>query len=237
MREAGDHAKMACGNLQLFAGFEAGIEGATHAVRQQRLVRVRERREEAEKAEEEEEEEEAGEVIAARLVNLNIETEGTEEEAAEGLAAALDTEVEEERDIEGGEDGGGTQRALEDLEFLTQEAEPSGTTLVDVSNGFNKLSHLAILWTVRHFRPAGARFAFNYYRRWVQLLLRQPGEPPVTILSREGVTQGEPLSVVLYGITLAPLPEDPRVADPGLLSPFMRTMWRSMVRQDEAHSS
>ena len=31
-RAAGDHAKMACGNLQLCAGLEAGIEGATHDV-------------------------------------------------------------------------------------------------------------------------------------------------------------------------------------------------------------
>ena len=42
----------------------------------------------------------------------------------------------------------------------------------------------------------------------------------VTILSREGVTQGDPISVVLYGITLAPLAEELRAADSGLLSPF-----------------
>ena len=32
MREAGYQAKTVCGNLQLCAGLEAGIEGATHAV-------------------------------------------------------------------------------------------------------------------------------------------------------------------------------------------------------------
>ena len=32
MRAAGDQAKTACGNYQLCAGLEAGIEGATHAV-------------------------------------------------------------------------------------------------------------------------------------------------------------------------------------------------------------
>ena len=41
MREAGDQAKTACGNLQLCAGLEAVIEGVTHAVGQQRLERVR----------------------------------------------------------------------------------------------------------------------------------------------------------------------------------------------------
>ena len=62
---------------------------------------------------------------------------------------------------EGNEEGGVTQRELGALEFLTQKAEPSGTTLVDNRNGFNELSRLAMLWTVRHLRPAGARFAFK----------------------------------------------------------------------------
>ena len=43
---------------------------------------------------------------------------------------------------------------------------------------------------------------------------------PVTILSREGVTQGDPLSMVLYRVTLVPLAEELRAADQGILSPF-----------------
>ena len=152
--------------------------------------------------------------------NLITETAGLEEEAEEGLAMALEMEVEGDRGSDGEEGGGGTQRALEALEFLTQEAEPSGTTLVDARNGFNELIRLATLWTVRHRWTAGARFAFNCYKHWAQLLLRQPGEPLVTILSREGATQGDTLSMVLYGITLVPLAEELCAADPGLLSPF-----------------
>ena len=136
---------------------------------------------------------------------LNIETAGTEEEAAEGLAAAMETEMEKDRGSEGEDEGGGTLQALRALEFLTQEAKPSETTLVDARNRFNDLRRLAILWTVRHRLLAEARFALNCYKHWEQLLLRQPGELPVTILSREGVTQGDPLSMVMYGITLAPL--------------------------------
>ena len=85
---------------------------------------------------------------------------------------------------EGEEGVEGTHRALGSLEFLNQDAEPSGTTLVDARNGFNKLRRLEMLWTVRHRWSAGARFTFNCYRRWAQLLLSQPGEPPVTIQSR-----------------------------------------------------
>ena len=39
-------------------------------------------------------------------------------------------------------------------------------------------------------------------------------------MSRERVTQVDPLSMVLYGITLVPLTEKLRAADPGLLSLF-----------------
>ena len=73
-------------------------------------------------------------------------------------------EAEEDRWSKGEDEGGGTQRALGALEFLTQEAQPSGTTLVYARNGFNKLSRLAMLWTVQHRWLAGARFTFNCYR-------------------------------------------------------------------------
>ena len=92
--------------------------------------------------------------------------------------------------------------------------------LVDACNGFNELIHLEMLWTGWHCYLAGAGFVFNCYRHWVQLLIRQPGEPLVTILSREGVTQGDLLSVVLYGFTLTPLSKELRAADLGFLSPF-----------------
>ena len=132
---------------------------------------------------------------------------GIEEEAAEGLKAALEMEV-QKSGSEGEEGGRGTQRALEALDFFTQEAGPSGTTLIDARNGFNELIRLVMLLTLRHCCPAGARFAYNCYKHWAQLHLRHPGELPVTILSREGVTQGDPLSMVLYGITLVSLSEE-----------------------------
>ena len=127
--------------------------------------------------------------------------------AAERLEAALgmDIEQEGEGEGEGGEGGDRTQREWGALEFLTQDAEPSGTTLIYSRNRFNEISHLKMLWTVGNCWPAGSRFVFNCYRHWAQLLLRQPGDQPVKILIQEGVTQGDTLSMVLYRITLASL--------------------------------
>ena len=102
MRAAGDQAKTACGNLQLCEGVDASIEGATHDVGQRRVERVRARRVEEEgevNAAAEEQDKDGGEV-AGLISNLTIETAGTEEEAAEGLAAALGMEVEEDRESE-----------------------------------------------------------------------------------------------------------------------------------------
>ena len=165
MRVARDQAKTACGNLQLCAGLESGIEGATHAVGQRRPERVRGCPSEGDEADDSAEEEEERGGVLAGINNLTIETEGTEEEAVDGLAASLEMEVEEDMGSEGDEEeeGGGTHRALGALELLTQDAELRETTLVDSCNGSNELSRLAMLWTVRHRWPAGATYAFNCY--------------------------------------------------------------------------
>ena len=183
MREAGEQAKTACCNLQLCAGLKAGIEGATHAMGQFQLDWVRGKRREEEAEDSAEEEEESGGVLEG-INNLTIETAVTEEEAAEQQKAVLEMGVEEERGSEGEGGGKGASRALGSLEFLTQDADPSGTTLVDTRNEFNELIRLAMLWTVQHRWLEGGRIAFNCYRHWAQLLLRQRGEPPVTVLGR-----------------------------------------------------
>ena len=50
--------------------------------------------------------------MAGLLNNIRIETVGIDEEATEGLADALEMEVEEDRGGEGEDEGGRTQRAL-----------------------------------------------------------------------------------------------------------------------------
>eukprot|EP00957_Ditylum_brightwellii_P000232 18040-Ditylum_brightwellii.AAC.1 len=93
-------------------------------------------------------------------------------------------------------------------------------TLVDTFNGFNKLSRLAILWTVCHRWPAGAQFVLNCYHHWALLVVRNPGQDPIFLHSKEGVTQGDPLAMVVYGVALVPLAELIRVADEGVCVPF-----------------
>ncbi|KAI2506095.1 hypothetical protein MHU86_8326 [Fragilaria crotonensis] len=99
-------------------------------------------------------------------------------------------------------------------------AEASAVLLVDATNGFNELGRKAMLWTVRHRWANGARFSFNCYRHSAQLLLRRRGGDCEIILSREGVTQGDPLSMVLYGLALTPLAETIRERVPTVAQPW-----------------
>ena len=73
------------------------------------------------------------------MESLRIETLGTEEEAGEGLDELLDMGVEGEAEGDDKEGGEGILRELGTLEFLTQEAEPSRTMLIDARNGSNKM--------------------------------------------------------------------------------------------------
>ena len=79
---------------------------------------------------------------------------------------------------------------------------------MDAANGFNELGRKALFWTIHHRWPHSAQFAFNCYRHYTQLVLRgKPGSKCSILLSREGVTQDDPLSMVLYSLSLVPLAE------------------------------
>ena len=72
IRAAEDQENTACGNLQICAGLETVTEGATHAVGQRRLERVRSISSEEENVSVEGEEESQG--VVGTLNNLSIET-------------------------------------------------------------------------------------------------------------------------------------------------------------------
>jgi hypothetical protein len=146
----------------------------------------------------------------------------------EAARRAARTEGTEMGHGQGQEDDAGVEGT--DTPLLTQPPDPTPIAtpeqddpvihlMVDAMNGFNELGRKAMFWTVGHLWPAGARFSFNCYRHQAKLVMRREGRPAHIILSKEGVTQGDPLSMILYGTALVPLAkrlvdETPEVIQP-----------------------
>ena len=98
-----------------------------------------------------------------------------------------------------------TQAMDDDMPGLWDVGEQEGLILVDTMHGFNILSRLSMLLTVQHRCTKMSRFVFNCYRHEIRLICRHPGGTALIILSKEGIMQGDPLVMALYGIALLPL--------------------------------
>ena len=63
-----------------------------------------------------------------------------------------------------------------------------------------------MLRAVRYEWLSGARFTYNCYLHWATLVVRNIEDGSGHFLhSKEGVTQGDPLATIAYGIGVLPL--------------------------------
>ena len=69
-----------------------------------------------------------------------------------------------------------------------------GVMMVDPSN--------VVLWNSRVKWPRCSQYSFNTYRGWAPLVLKGSGS---MLHSKEGITQGDPLSMFIYAIATLPL--------------------------------
>ena len=80
-----------------------------------------------------------------------------------------------------------------------------GLLLVDATNAFNSVNRVAALLIARVLWPRCSRFLFNTYRGYASLLVQGGNTVSSRLLSKESVTQGDPLSMMLYAVAVLPL--------------------------------
>ena len=83
-----------------------------------------------------------------------------------------------------------------------QSPEVDGILLADASNAFNRLNRGCCLQNIRHSCPSLSTAVINTYRSPARLYVG--GE---IVHSSEGITQGDPLSMAMYGLGVLPLIE------------------------------
>jgi len=84
---------------------------------------------------------------------------------------------------------GGAIHATREL-FDQHSGDGWRVLLVDAWNAFNSVNCMSALWNARILWPQCSRFLFNTYRGYVRLFVQGFDQ---VLLSKEGVTQGDPL--------------------------------------------
>ena len=86
--------------------------------------------------------------------------------------------------------------------FESKPHEGYGVLMVDAKNAFNSVNRAVSLLNARVLWPRCSRFLFNTYRGYSSLWINGSSDP---LFSREGITQGDPLSMLFYAVALLPL--------------------------------
>ena len=81
-------------------------------------------------------------------------------------------------------------------------ADRWGVLLVDAFNAFNSLTHTAMLFIIHILWSWCSHFLFNTYLGWCVLVLWGSSD---FLYSKEGVTEGDLLSMFMYAIGILPL--------------------------------
>jgi hypothetical protein len=146
--------------------------------------------------------------LLAKCVLVESASEATEACGTDQLCAGLKSGIE------------GAVHASADMWEEHKQEEDYGFLLIDAKNAFNAFNRIQMLWTVRHEWAKGARFTFNCYKHWAILVVRDAGGTGTIIHSKEGVTQGDPISMFGYGVGTLPLARQLKAEVKGLHQPW-----------------
>ena len=105
--------------------------------------------------------------------------------------------------LAGGIEGGieGSIHALRTL-YEEKKNEGFGLLMLDAANAFNSINRKAALINAKTEWPRASTFLYNSYQCPAELVIKNTEK---RIFSREGTTQGDPMSMLFYGMALMPL--------------------------------
>ena len=95
----------------------------------------------------------------------------------------------------------GGEAAIHGMHSIFEADDTDAVLLIDASNAFNSLNRAAALHNTRILCPSISTYAINTYREPARLFVIGGKE----LTSAEGTTQGDPLAMSLYAISLQPL--------------------------------
>ncbi|XP_068691630.1 uncharacterized protein [Montipora foliosa] len=92
----------------------------------------------------------------------------------------------------------GSEAAIYAMHRIFEADDTDAVLLIDASNAFNALNRAVTLHNIRIFCPVTAAYAINTYRHSARLFITSGKE----ITSAEGTTQGDPLAMTLYALSI-----------------------------------
>jgi hypothetical protein len=95
----------------------------------------------------------------------------------------------------------GCEAAIHAIVQLFHRDDSEAVILVDADNAFNRLNRSIALWNIRFICPALSLYAANCYNTPSRLFVTGGAE----LSSQEGTTQGDPLAMPFYALSLMPL--------------------------------
>ena len=107
----------------------------------------------------------------------------------------------------------GCEVAIHAMRYIYSDSSTQGVLLVDATNAFNCLNRQVSLHSMQSLCPPLMNILINTYRKDIPLYIDGSH-----ILSSEGTTQGDPLVMAMYSVSVTPLItslQDPSVAEVG----------------------
>ncbi|EDO37922.1 predicted protein [Nematostella vectensis] len=95
----------------------------------------------------------------------------------------------------------GSEAAIHGMRTIFEADDTDAVILIDASNAFNVLNRATALHNIRVLCPIIAIYAINTYRNSARLFITGGKE----IISAEGTTQGDPLAMATYALSMQPL--------------------------------